>query len=96
MMCGIGILTMIIASLATRDTNSAENLKLVWDSPLTPLRIKGARGLMNYKFLSLLVMLAASVIYFLFRAPSEKRIDAWKSAQPENATKIEAHTHPGE
>jgi hypothetical protein len=50
--------------------------------------------LLNYKFLSVLVMLAASIIYFLFRSPSEERIDDWKTANPENAAKIEAHCNP--
>jgi len=45
----------IILSLSYENTNSAENLELVWDSLLTPLKIKGARGLMNYIFLSVVV-----------------------------------------
>lgn len=94
MLCGICILLMIIASLLDKDTNTEENLKLVWDSPMTPLRIKGSAGLMNYKFLSLVVMLAASIIYFLFRAPSPEKVAAWKTANPENAAKIEAHCNP--
>lgn len=94
MLCGICILIMIIVSLLDKDTNTEENLKLVWDSPMTPLRIPGAKGLLNYKFLSLLVMLAASIIYFIFRAPSAEMVDAWKTANPESAAKIEAHIHP--
>jgi len=94
MLCGISILIMIVVSLLDKNTNTEENLKLVWDSPITPLRIKGAPGLLNYKFLSVLVMLAASIIYFLFRSPSEERIDDWKTANPENAAKIEAHCNP--
>lgn len=94
MMCGICILIMIIASLIDTDTNTEENLKLVWDSPMTPLRIPGAKGLLNYKFLSLLVMLAASIIYFLFRDPSAEKVEAWKTANPDAATKIEAHCNP--
>ncbi|WP_281281076.1 hypothetical protein [Pontiella sulfatireligans] len=38
------ILIMIVVSLLDKDTNTEENLKLVWDSPLTPLRIPGAKG----------------------------------------------------
>ena len=94
MMCGICILIMIVASLLDKDTNTEENLKLVWDSPLTPLRIPGARGLMNYKFLSILAILTVSIIYFLFRAPSEEKITAWKTANPEAAASIEAHCNP--
>jgi SSS family solute:Na+ symporter len=94
MLCGICILVMIVVSLFGKNTNTEENLKLVWDSPMTPLRIKGSAGVMNYKFLSLLVMLAAAIIYFIFRAPSEQKIDAWKAANPESAARIEAHINP--
>jgi len=94
MLCGICILLMIMISLLGKNTNTAENLKLVWDSPMTPLRIHGAKGLMNYKFLSIVVLLAASIIYFLFRAPSTEKIDAWKTTNPENAAKIEDHCNP--
>lgn len=94
LLCGICILVMIIVSLLDKDTNTEANLKLVWDSPMTPLRIKGAPGLLNYKFLSLLVMLAASILYFVFRAPSAEKIADWKAANPENAAKIESHINP--
>lgn len=90
MLCGICIVVMIIASLLDRDTNTAENLKLVWDSPMTPLRIPGAKGLMNYKVLSVLLMLIASSIYFAFRHPSEEKLNAWKTANPAAAAKIDA------
>jgi SSS family solute:Na+ symporter len=94
MLCGLCILLMIVVSLLGKDTNTAENLKLVWDSPLTPLKIPGAKGLLNYKFLSIAILLAASTLYFLFRTPSGEKIEAWKSANPENAAKIEVHCHP--
>ncbi len=93
-LCGICILIMIIVSKMGEDTNTEENRSMAWDSPLTPLRIPGAKGLMNYKVLSIIVLLAASTIYFLFRAPSEEKMDAWKTANPENAAKIEAHCNP--
>jgi SSS family solute:Na+ symporter len=91
MLCGLCILIMISASLLDKNTNTEENLKLVWDSPLTPLRIKGTRGLMNYKFLSLLLMTAAGVIYFFFRSPSDEKLNAWKAAHPEASSRIEVH-----
>jgi len=91
MLCGICILLMIITSLLDKDTNTEENLTLVWDSPLTPLRIKGVRGVMNYKFLSVMVMMAAAVIYFIFRAPSAQRINSWAENHPDAAAKIAAH-----
>ena len=91
LLCGICILIMIVASLLDKDTNTEENLKLVWDSPLTPLRIKGVRGVMNYKFLSVVVMMAAGIIYFLFRTPSAEKMKAWEGANPGAAAKIAAH-----
>lgn len=90
-LCGICIVLQVVVSLLDKTPNTEENLKLVWDSPLTPLRIPGARGLMNYKFLSIVVMLVASIIYFQFRHPSSKRIEEWKTANPEAAARIEAH-----
>lgn len=93
-LCLISILIMIVFSLLGPDTNTDENRKLVWDSPLTPLRIPGAKGMMNYKFLSVLALLVASGIYFAFRIPSAERIAKWKAENPENAAKIEAHCAP--
>lgn len=91
MLCGLCITIQIVVSLLDQDTNTEENLKLVWDSPLTPLRIPGARGLMNYKFLSILVMVIAALIYFAFRSPSTEKIDAWKTANPQAAAEMNAH-----
>ena len=66
----------------------------MWDSPLTPLRIPGRPGMMNYKFLSIVVLAAACALYYVFRSPSEEKVNAWKAANPEAAAKIEAHIHP--
>lgn len=94
MLCGICILLIIIISLLDKDTNTEENLKLVWDSPMTPLRIPGTKGLLNYKLLSLTVMMTTSAIYFIFRSPSQEKVESWKATNPENAAKIEAHCTP--
>ena len=93
-LCAISIVTLVVASLLSKDTNDESNLKLVWDSPLTPLRIPGGRGLMNYKFLSVLVLIAAAALYYQFRTPSPERIAAWEAAQPEAAAEIAAHCAP--
>jgi len=92
LLCGLCMLLLILCSLSEKGTNTAENLALVWDTPLTPLRIPGARSLMNYKFLSLVLLATASLIYYCFRAPSEAKVAAWEQAQPENAAKISRHT----
>ena len=91
LLCLICLILMIVLSLFTPDTNTDENRKLVWDSPLTPLRIPGVKGLLNYKFLSIVVMLAASTIYYIFRSPSPERLAEWKAAHPESAARIEEH-----
>jgi len=95
-LCGICILIMIVVSLMDKNSNTEENLKLVWDSPLTPLRIRGARGLMNYKFIATVLLLAAIGIYYAFRSPSQERIAAWETANPESAKQIAAHIAPPE
>jgi SSS family solute:Na+ symporter len=91
LLCLICLGIMIAGSLLTVNRNTASNLELVWDSPLTPLRIPGTRGLMNYKLLSVTVLAAVSVIYFIFRSPGEERLNAWRQAQPEAAARMDAH-----
>jgi len=91
LLCLICLILMVAVSLASSDTNTDENRALVWDSPITPLRIPGAKGLMNYKFLSILVMLAAGSIYYVFRSPSPERLAAWEAAHPEAAARIAEH-----
>jgi len=94
LLCGVCLVIMVVASLIDKDTNTEDNLKLVWDSPLTPLRIKGSTGLMNYKLLSVVLLITAIVIYALFRAPSEERLNRWRTDNPEAAARIEAHIDP--
>jgi SSS family solute:Na+ symporter len=91
LLCLICLVLMVVVSLLTPDTNTDENRKLVWDSPMTPLRIPGVKGLMNYKFLSIVVLLAASSIYYAFRSPSPEKIAQWESANPESAARIAEH-----
>ena len=91
LLCLLCLALMIGVSLATSDTNTDENRKLVWDSPLTPLRIPGKKGLLNYRFLSLAVMLSAATIYYVFRSPSPERLAEWEAANPESASRIEMH-----
>jgi len=90
-LCLICITMNIVISLLTEDTNTEENLKLVWDSPLTPFRIPGVRGFMNYKFLSVVVLIAVSTLYYIFRMPSKEKVEAWEAANPESAAKLEVH-----
>lgn len=91
LLCLVCLIIMILSSLLTANRNTASNLELVWDSPLTPLRIPGARGLMNYKILSVTALVAVSVIYFLFRSPGAERLNAWRQAHPEAAVRMDVH-----
>ena len=90
-LCLICIIMMVVISLMTENRNTEENLKLVWDSPLAPLKIPGARGLMNYKFLSVVVLIVACLIYYIFRIPSKEELDSWKKAHPVYAAEIQTH-----
>ena len=47
--------------------------------------------MLNYKSLSILLLLSALGLYCIFRIPSEKKVNEWKVANPENALKIELH-----
>jgi len=93
-LCLISLVIMVVVSLLTRNDNTDENLKLVWDSPLTPLRIKGVAGILNYKFLSVVLLVTAIVIYAIFRAPSPERMRTWRTENPEAAVRIEQHMNP--
>jgi SSS family solute:Na+ symporter len=91
-LCLICIVLITTISLLTKNTNSEENLKLVWDSPLTPFRIPGARGILNYKFLSVVVLIAVCTLYYIFRMPAKGKVEEWTAAHPQYAATIESHT----
>ena len=57
---------MIFVSLLFPEPLTDQKLKLIWKSPLEPLREKGWPGIGNYKFLSLLLALCMIILYFLF------------------------------
>ena len=90
-LCLICIVMIIVISLLTENKNTEENLKLVWDNPLTPFKIPGAKGLLNYKFLSVTVLVGACLLYWFFRMPSEQEKKAWEKAHPKYAAEIQAH-----
>jgi SSS family solute:Na+ symporter len=91
-LCLICIIMISLISALTKNTNTEENLKLVWDSPLTPFKIPGARGILNYKFLSVVVLIAVCTIYYIFRMQPESKVQEWAAAHPQNAAKVLAHT----
>lgn len=47
--------------------HTAESQKLYWESPLDPLKIKGAKGFANYKLLSILLLVIMAFLFYTFR-----------------------------
>ncbi len=47
--------------------HTEESNKLYWKNPLEPLKGKGWRGIGNYKFLSVLLLLVMAVLYWKFK-----------------------------
>jgi SSS family solute:Na+ symporter len=59
-------LIMVAASLAFPEPLTEEKRKLVWRSPLEPLREKGWPGLGNYKLLSAVLAVTMITLYVIF------------------------------
>lgn len=57
---------LIISSLMNPEPLSLEQSKLVWKSPLEPLRQKGWSGIGNYKILSAVLVILMSILYITF------------------------------
>ncbi len=71
MLAGFGLacicaVIMLTGSLICPEPLTDEKAKLVWKSPLEPLRDKGWPGIGNYKLLSGLLIIVMLVLYFLF------------------------------
>jgi SSS family solute:Na+ symporter len=57
----------IVFSYAWGVKHTAESSTLYWKTPWEPLQSPGWKGLLNYKFLSVLLLLAMGVLFWLFR-----------------------------
>ncbi len=57
---------MIIVSRLFPEPLTDQKLRLIWKSPLEPLREKGWPGIGNYKLLSLILALCMIALYFIF------------------------------
>ena len=57
---------MIVVSRLFPESLTDQKLKLIWKSPLEPLREKGWPGIGNYKLLSLILALCMVALYFIF------------------------------
>ncbi|MBN2316544.1 MAG: sodium:solute symporter [Sedimentisphaerales bacterium] len=62
-LCGV---VMVVMSLLCPEPLTDENSKLVWKSPLEPLREKGWPGIGNYKLLSGALALTMIALYIIF------------------------------
>ena len=57
---------LYFASLKFPQVHTAESEKLVWDNPMAALREPGRPGILNYKFLSGLLISIIAVLYIIF------------------------------
>ena len=57
---------MILVSTFFPDSPTRDQIALVWNSPLEPLREKGISGAGNYKIISLVLACVMIVLYILF------------------------------
>jgi len=57
---------MVVVSRLFPEPLTEQKLKLIWKSPLEPLREKGWPGIGNYKLLSVILALCMIVLYFVF------------------------------
>jgi solute:Na+ symporter, SSS family len=56
---------LVLVSWICPHVHSAESRSLVWEHPLDMLRQPGWKGLLNYKFLSLLLLLSVAAVYLI-------------------------------
>jgi SSS family solute:Na+ symporter len=56
---------LVFMSWISPHVHSAESRSLVWEHPLDMLRQPGWKGLLNYKFLSLLLLLSVAAVYLI-------------------------------
>ena len=66
-LCVVCVIMQVILSYVFQVVHTEESKMLYWKSPLEPLRSKGWKGLGNYKFLSLLLLLIMAILYWQFK-----------------------------
>lgn len=65
-LCVVCTIMQVALSYVYPVVHTEESKKLFWRSPLEPLRAPGWKGLGNYKFLSLLLLIIMAVLYWHF------------------------------
>ncbi|MCP5534845.1 MAG: sodium/solute symporter [Akkermansiaceae bacterium] len=61
------VVVQVVITYATGQAVPESSAKLCWDSPLDPIRQPGWKGIGNYKFLSVLLLVIMTVLYYIFR-----------------------------
>ena len=57
---------LVIASKVFPHQHTSESEKLVWGNPLDALRSPGWKGIGNYKFLAILLLVIMAALYLIF------------------------------
>ena len=61
------VMLQVILSFKYKVQHTKESNLLYWNSPLEPLQWEGWKGVGNYKFLSVLLLVCIGVLYYIFR-----------------------------
>ena len=62
----ICLVIYVVASLKYPHEHTAESEKLIWKNPMEALRSPGWKGILNYKFLSVLLLVVMAILYIIF------------------------------
>jgi SSS family solute:Na+ symporter len=65
--CSCVMLQVVLAKAGPKVGTAGENVDLTWNSPLEPLRAPGWSGILNYKLITLGILLTMAVLYSVFR-----------------------------
>jgi len=63
----ISVTILIVTSYLYPQVHTAESESLIWKNPLSALREPGLKGILNYKFLSALLLVCMIVLYIIFK-----------------------------
>ncbi len=82
LLCMVCFAIMIVISMIWPHQHTAASIKLVWQNPMEALKDKGWRGIGNYKFLSLLLLVGMICFYWAFSTPNYKPPDTVEQTTP--------------
>ena len=58
---------LIVTSYLYPQKHTAESESLIWKNPLSAFRQTGLKGILNYKFLSALLLICIVILYIIFK-----------------------------